>query len=196
MDLYKKNPSGRVLNDEFQKRASDLQLMVSHMKGRADLIKKIGSEPVIPEQTRDMAIKAISCELKENLLFFFQFLINFINLGMQGLHHVDFEVGFTFFGNGIVQTDCCILHVDGKQLEIPLEIGTRYILAMFGSSDQQNPDFIEAYYKMEEAYYDRALGEVSGRCNLRVLEELFPKRCIHVTMKLPAQVIIKNQISL
>ncbi len=196
MEPDRGNSSGRVFKDEFGKRAADLQVMIDHMKIRADLVKKIGNEEIIPEQARDMAIMALSNELKENLSFFFNYLINFIHIGMQGLHRVDFEAGCTFLGNGIIQTDSCVLHIDVKPLEIPVEIATRYIQSIFGSPDQQNPDFIKLYYKNEEAYYDRALGEISGRCELRIMEELFPKRCIRIIMRLPAQTLIENRISL
>jgi hypothetical protein len=196
METGKENPSSRTHNEEFQKRSFDLRLMVDHMKSRADLAKRIGTEVVIPEQARDMAIKALSNELTENLTFFSHYLVNFVNLGLQGLHHVDFEAGFTLLGDGIIQTDCCRLHIDNESLEIPVEIGSRYIQTVFGSPEMQDPDFIERYYKNEESYYDRALGEISGRCELRVVRELFPKHSIHVIMKLPAQTLIENRISL
>ena len=112
MEPDRGNSSGRVFKDEFGKRAADLQVMIDHMKIRADLVKKIGNEEIIPEQARDMAIMALSNELKENLSFFFNYLINFIHIGMQGLHRVDFEAGCTFLGNGIIQTDSCVLHID------------------------------------------------------------------------------------
>jgi hypothetical protein len=196
MESGRETPPSRTHNEEFQKRSFDLRLMVDHMKGRADLAKGIATEEVIPEQARDMAIKALSNELTENLSFFFHYLVNFINLGMQGLHHVDFEAGFTLLGDGIIQTDCCRLHIDDEILEIPVEIGTRYIQTVFGSPEMQDPGFIEQYYKNEESYYDRALGELSGRCELRVVKELFPKHSIHVVLKLPAQTLIENRISM
>ena len=70
MEPDRGNSSGRVFKDEFGKRAADLQVMIDHMKIRADLVKKIGNEEIIPEQARDMAIMALSNELKENLSFF------------------------------------------------------------------------------------------------------------------------------
>jgi len=196
MEPDREHFSGRAYNDEFQKRAADLELMIDYMKERADLVRKISNEEIIPGQARDMATTALSNELKENLLFFFDYLINFIHFGTQGLHHVDFEAGCTFHGGGIIQTDCCVLHIDDKLLDIPVEIGTRYIQVIFGSPDRQNPESVELYYKNEEAYYDRALGEISGRCELKITEELFPKRCIRVVMKLPAQTLIEKRVSL
>lgn len=196
MDLERGYPSARILDDEFQKRSSDLRLMVCHMNDRADLRRRISSETTIPEQARDLAVKALSAELAENLSFFSHYLINFINLGMQGLCHVDFENEFTFLGDGIVQTDRCTLFIDGERLEIPIEIGTRFIQSVFGSPDKQNPTFLEAFYKDKEVYYDRALGEVSGRCELLITEELFPNHCIHAVMKLPAQTLIESRACL
>jgi len=193
MDLERGYPSARTFNDEFQKRSSDLRLMVSHMEDRADLARRIGSETIIPEHARDLAIKALSTELSENLSFFSHYLINFINLGMQGLCHVDFETEFAFLGDGIVQTDRCTLYIEEERLEIPIEIGTRYVQSVFGSPDKQNPAFLEEFYKDKEVYYDRALGEVSGRCGLRITEELFPNHCIHAVLKLPAQTLIENR---
>jgi hypothetical protein len=196
MDPEKGYPSERTFNDEFRKRSSDLRLMVFHMKDRADLARRIGNETTIPEHARDLAVKALSNELSENLSFFSHYLINFINLGMQGLCHVDFETEFTFLGDGIVQTDRCSLYLDEERLDIPIEIGIRYIQSVFGSPDRQNPTFLEEYYKDKEGYYDRALGEVSGRCGLRITEELFPQHCIHAVMKLPAQALIENRACL
>jgi hypothetical protein len=196
MDLEKGYSSARTINDEFQKRSSDLRLMVCHMKDRADLARRIDSETTIPEHARDLAVKALSNELSENLSFFSHYLVNFINLGMQGLCHVDFETEFTFLGDGMVQTDRCTLYVDEERLEIPIEIGSRYIQTIFGSPDKQNPTFLEEFYKDKEVYYDRALGEVSGRCGLRIMEELFPQHCIHAVMKLPAHTLIENRTCL
>jgi hypothetical protein len=196
MGLERGYPSTRTLNDEFQKRSSDLRLMVDHMKDRADLAGRIAGETTIPEHARDLAVKALSAELAENLSFFSHYLINFINLGMQGLCHVDVECEFSFLGDGIVQTDRCTLFIDDERIEIPIEIGTRYIQSVFGSPDKQNPAFLEEFYKDKEVYYDRALGEVSGRCSLCITEELFPQHCIHGVMKLPAQTLIENRTCL
>ena len=191
MDAERGYRSPRILDDEFQKRASDLRLMISHMNDRADLARRISSEAAIPEHARDLAVKALSAELTENLSFFSHYLMNFINLGMQGLCHVDFETEFTFLGDGIVQTDRCTLYISGERLELPVEIGTRYVQEVFGSPDQQNPSFLEDYYKNKEVFYDMALGEVSGRCMLRIVEELFPQHRIHAVMKLPAQTLVE-----
>ncbi|HTY14559.1 MAG TPA: hypothetical protein VMC42_02525 [Methanoregulaceae archaeon] len=106
---------------------------------------------------------------------------------------MDFETEFAFLGDGIVQTDRCTLYIEEERLEIPIEIGTRYVQSVFGSPDKQNPAFLEEFYKDKEVYYDRALGEVSGRCGLRITEELFPNHCIHAVLKLPAQTLIENR---
>jgi hypothetical protein len=196
MGVERENMPARISNDEFHKRTSDIRTMMDHMKGRAELVRTITNEPAIPDQARDMAIKALSNELQENSVFFYHYLINFINLGMQGLHRVDFETCFTLPGPGLFEMNCCNLYIDNERLEIPMEIGTRYIKAIFSSAEIQNPDFILQYYRDQETYYDRALGEISGRCGLQIMEEIYPKQCVHVKMKLPAQTLIEHHIRL
>lgn len=190
------NPTGKSLNNEFFKKSSDIRLMIDHMKKRAELIRDIYDETAIPEQARDMAIKALSNELSENALIFFDYLINFINLGKQGLHRVDIKIGFTLLGPGILEMDCCHLLIDDEIMEIPMEIGARYLHTIFYSAEKQHPDFILQYYKEEETHYDQILGGLSGRCSLQIMDELFPKRGIHITMRLPAQTLIEHHIQL
>ena len=117
---------GITPDDEFWKRFSGVQTMLVHMKERADLIRRIRDETVIPEHARDLAIKALSAELKENKTVFFDYLLNFISVSMQVLHRADIEMEFTIIEGGRIEMNSNRLIVDDEILDIPIEIGTRF----------------------------------------------------------------------
>jgi hypothetical protein len=189
-------PLGKYPDDEFWKMDSAIRNMLILMNKRSDLLRQIREEKSIPDQARDMAVKSVSNELIENKMFFFDYLLNFIGIGMQGLHRIDILFKFSILEGGIIEMDCCTLLVNDDPVEIPVEIGKEYVNTIFSTANQRNPETVIQCYREEETHYDTLLGGVSGRCCLLIMEELFPGHCIHVTMKLPAQTLIEYEITL
>jgi len=189
-------PRGVTPDEEFAKRFSGVRGMLFHMKERADLIRRIRNEAVIPEHARDLAIKALSKELQENKSIFFDYLLNFISVSMQVLHPADIEMEFTITGGGRIEMNSNRLIVDGEMLDIPIEIGARFTSIILENKGVKKPDAILMLYREEEARYDKLFGGIMDRCSLQILDELYPNRSTHIRLKLPAQSLIEYRISL
>jgi hypothetical protein len=187
---------GITPDEEFAKRFSGVRTMLVHMKERADLIRKIRNETVIPEHARDLAIKALSAELNENKSVFFDYLLNFISVSMQVLHRADIEMEFTIIEGGRIEMNSNRLIVDNEMLDIPIEIGTRFTSLILDNKGTKKIDAILIFFREEEARYDKLFGEIIDRCSLQLMDELYPRRCAHVRLKLPAQSLIEYRISL
>jgi hypothetical protein len=187
---------GNTPDDEFWKRFQGIRSMLSHMKQRAELIRQIRSETVIPEHSRDLAIKALSTELQENKKIFFDYLLNFISISMQVLHRADIEIEFTIPEGGRIEINSNSLIVDGDIQEIPIEIGTKFIGYILEKKSQKQLDSILSFYRNEEERYDKFFGGIMDRCSLQIMDEIYPRRCAHIKLKLPAQSIIEYRITL
>ena len=187
---------GNTPDDEFWKRFSGIQTMLVHMKERADLIRRIREETVIPEHARDLAVKALSVELQENKKIFFDYLLNFISVSMQVLHRADIEMEFTIIEGGRVEMNSNRLIVDREVQDIPIEIGSRFTGLILDTKGPKKLDAILLFFREEEARYDKLFGGIMDRCSLQIMDELYPRRCAHVKLKLPAQSLIEYRISL
>jgi len=170
--------------------------MLVHMKVRADLIRGIREEIVIPEHARDLAMKALSTELQENKQVFFDYLLNFISVSMQVLHRADIEMEFTMFEGGRIEIDSNRLIVDREILDIPIEIGTRFTSLILDTKGPKKLDAILLFFREEEARYDKLFGGIIDRCSLQIMDELYPKRCAHVRLTLPAQSLIEYRVTI
>jgi hypothetical protein len=187
---------GKTPDDEFWKRFSGIRTMLVHMKVRADLIREIREETVIPEHARALAIKALSVELQENKKIFFDYLLNFISVSMQVLHPADIEMEFTIFDGSRIEMDSNRLIVDGEILDIPIEIGSRFTNLILETKGSKKLDAILLFFREEEARYDKLFGGIINRCSLQITDELYPRRCAHVRLKLPSQSLIEYRVSL
>ena len=187
---------GTTPDEEFWKRLLGVQTMLVHMRERADLIRRIREETVIPEHARDLAIKAMSIELLENKKIFFDYLLNFISVSMQVLHRADIEMEFTIIEGGRIEMNSNRLIVDGEVQNIPIEIGTRFTGLILDNKGSKKLDAILLFFREEEARYDKLFGGIMDRCSLQIMDELYPRRCAHVRLKLPAQSLIEYRVSL
>ena len=187
---------GTTPDDEFWKRFSGVQTMLDRMKQRAELIRVIREEIVIPEQARDLAVKALSTELQENKKIFFDYLLNFISVSMQVLHRADIEMEFTIIEGGRIEMNSIRLIVDSEVQDIPVEIGARFAGLILESKGPKKLDAILLFFREEEARYDILFGGIMDRCSLQIMDELYPRRCAHVKLKLPAQSLIEYRVSL
>lgn len=185
------NPIGEA---EFWKRFTILREMRRHLQKMDALSGDIRAETAIPEQARDLAVKALAVEFQQNTRIFYDFLLNFIGTCMQGLHRADLEFSYTLLPGGILETDSCCLFIDEYREDLPPVIGERFAAATFRKSGVVKLDAMIAFYREEETRFDRLLGGNLERCSLVVLEEYYPKKCWYITMKLPAHVLIENQV--
>ena len=114
------------------------------MKQRAELIRAIREEIVIPEHARDLAVKALSTELQENKKIFFDYLLNFISVSMQVLHRADIEMEFTIIEGGRIEMDSIRLIVDDEIQDLPVEIGARFTSLILESKGPKN--LMQSFY--------------------------------------------------
>lgn len=187
---------GNTTDDEFWRRYSGIREMLVHMEERAELLRRIRGENVIPEQARDLAIGALLTELQDNKKIFFDYLLNFISASMQVLHGADIEMEFTIIEGGRIEMDNTRLLVEGESLEIPIEIGARFTSIILDNAGPKKFEAILSFFRDEELRYDKLFDGIVNRCSLQIMEELYPRRCGHIRLKLPAQSLIEYRVTL
>jgi hypothetical protein len=171
---------------EFWKRYHSLRRLLDHLREDQHLVHQIRGQTVIPEQARDMAIHAITGELTRNYPVFIEFLADFIGFASQGLHKVDLHVDFTTVPGGPSEIDHCHLLIDGRKLDLPFDVGRRFIEKV---PYEEGWEAVLSFYREEETRCDRMTGGSLDRCSLVIHEEIFPTRCYHISMRLPAQLL-------
>ncbi|HON82172.1 MAG TPA: hypothetical protein PLN56_07770 [Methanoregulaceae archaeon] len=174
---------------EFWKQYHALRRMLEHLKSEDALMHRLKVETLIPEQARDMAIKAILGELNDKHRIFLEFFYEFIEFCSHGLHRADISVEFRVFPAGMSEIDTCSLIVDKRRDDLPVEIGRRFIETI---PYQEGWEAILSYYRRKETWYDRLFGGNLDRCSLKITEELFPLSCYHITIRLPAQTLLER----
>lgn len=187
--------SRSIQEEEFWKRYRTLRTMLAKLKERSALARQIRDEPVIPDQARDFALRALTAELSGNLHQFYDGLLNFISIGQHGFHKIDIECSFSIREEG-VEFGTTHLIVDGESEEIPVEIGRRCIDHVLRNAGQKPLETIVQFYKKEETRFDAMLGGSLERCSLHILDEKYPEKQVHVRIRLPAQVLQEHRIGL
>lgn len=173
---------------EFWKRYHSFRMMGELLKAERQLMQQIRAETVIPEQARDMAIRAISVEHAHKYKIFLEFLEDFISFSAQGLHRLDISAEFTIAPGDVSEIRHCHLIVDGVREEIPAEVGQRFMDIL---PHAEGWEAILAFYREEETRYDRKFGGNLDRCSLVIHEELFPAHSFHIAIRLPAQTLME-----
>ena len=185
-----------VYEVEFWKRYRVMGAMLHHMNTQKILIEELKKERAIPEQARDMALNAVRGELKQNISLFCDFLLNFISYGRQGLHKIDFEMRFLVLEQKAVEVERCMIHVNERTHDVPFEVSTGFleeiIEKMTGDSRESYPYQIIRHYEEYETYFDQMLGGNLERSGLEIMDEIFPRKCYHVMIRLPGQVLMKE----
>jgi len=174
---------------EFWKQYNALRRMLERLKSEDVLMHRLKVETVIPEQARDMAIKAILGELNDKHRIFLEFFYEFIEFCSHGLHRADISVEFTVLPAGMYEIETCSLIVDKRRDDLPVKIGRRFIETI---PYPEGWEAILSYYRKEETWYDRLFGGNLDRCSLKITEELFPLSCYHIAIRLPAQTLLER----
>lgn len=186
-----------VYEVEFWKRYRVMGAMLHHMNIQKVLIEGLKKERAIPEQARDMALNAVGEELKQNISMFCDFLQNFISYGMQGLHKIDFEMRFLVLEKKAVEVERCMIHVNERMHDVPFEVSAGFleelIEKMTGDSRDSYPYQLIRYYEEYETYFDQMLGGNLERSMLEIMDEIFPRKCYHVMIRLPGQVLMHEE---
>jgi hypothetical protein len=179
---------------EFWNRYDNLKEVLGHLQDQNDLLGRIRREEVIPEQTRDLAVRALSTDIEQTRRLFSEIFQNFVSGAAVGLNRVDLETSFTLVNGEMLEVNRCALWVDGEPWEIPGDLGKKfaeYILAREGGSPAE---IITEFYENEEHLYDIRLGGSLNRCSLQMMEETYPAKNLHVRLRLPAQCLVDHHI--
>jgi len=177
---------------EFWKRYRVLLRMIKALEEREHLILALQGEGSIPEMTRDQAVGFIKVEHAQNLGVFHDFLVNFINMSLQGLHHVDISLEFSFHNTGPILPERICIHVDQHRKTLPCEEGQRFISALSWIPEESQPDaLLVRLFKGYQERYDRGQEGNLNRCRLVLMKEVYPGSTFHATLRLPAEVFIE-----
>ncbi len=169
--------------------------MTGRIASQQALIRALHDEGAIPQQIKDLAVKAMNGEADEARRMFIEVLENFISTGMQGAHIVDIEVSVAILPDSdLIEVDACHLLIDGREEPIPAEIGEALVAYGIRHGHGTPVRALLEFYRHEEVRYDRALEGALGRCFIRVLQELYPGKRYQVRLRLPAQALIEYGI--
>ncbi|MDH7510148.1 MAG: hypothetical protein QHH04_03790 [Methanolinea sp.] len=178
----------------FWKTFSVLRKMIRHLEERELLIATLAKDPTLPEKTRDEVTAFLKSEQAENLSAFHDFLVNFITIGLQGLHRTGITLEFSFQENGTYRVLRACLHVDGKPLPLPDGEGQRLfsiISPVLLSGDDPGGALI-AFYKSCEEMHDRERGYSLDSCSLELTREIYPGTSFHARLRLPAYIFCRE----
>jgi len=184
---------------EFWKRYQVFLAMLRHLTRQSELMARIRGEHEIPDQAVDLAIRAISHEHEENKRIFIDYLINLVSFCMQGLHTVDLEVRFAVLEQEQTEIEDCLVQINQKLYEVPPGIGKAVIERLFTDLPSRQwgdiPSYVLGVYEEQEKHFDLLLGGSLERSALRITEEIFPLRRFQVRLRLPAQVLIEQNLT-
>lgn len=175
---------------EFWKRYEHLRDVLQHLSERTLLCKQIQQDAVIPDQARDLAVKALSRDLEQTRRLFFEVFENLVSQAGHTTLALDLECALTVVTQDLLEVKWCMLWAGDSSLEIPAEIGERFAEDILSGPGGTPSDAFIRFFEEEEARCDSTCGGIQDRCSLTVMEEIFPLRCLHVRFRLPARTLV------
>lgn len=179
---------------EFWNRYDNLKEVLRHLHEQTELVDRIRREEIIPEQTRDLAVKALGSDIEQTRRLFSEIFQNFVSGAAAGLNRVDLETSFTLVDLEILEVNRVSLWVDGEPWEIPVEIGKKFAEYILSKGEGTQAEAITEFYENEEHLSDIRLGGSLNRCSLQMMEETYPANNLHVRIRLPAQCLVDHHI--
>jgi len=179
---------------EFWNRYENLRTVLQHLSEQTLLLERIQRETVIPEQARDMAGKALARDLEQSHRLFLESFENLVSHARLGLLLLDIECALTVVTRDLVEVKWCTLWAEDTPLEIPVEIGQRFVKGILSGPGSTPAEAFIRLLEREESLCDVTFGGIQNRCSLQVMEELFPVKCLHVRFRLPAQTLVDHQV--
>jgi hypothetical protein len=179
---------------EFWNRYDNLKEVLKHLQDQRELLDRIRREEVIPEGTRELAVKALTADIEQTRRLFSEIFQNFVSGASIGLNRVDLETSLTLINGEILEVNRCALWVDGEPWEIPADFGRRFAEHILSGGEGTPAEAITSFYENEEHLYDIRLGGSLNRCSLQMMEEVYPAKNLHVRILLPAQSLVDHHI--
>jgi hypothetical protein len=179
---------------EFWNRYDNLKEVLRHLQDQNDLLDRIRKEEIIPEQPRELAMKALSADIEQTRRLFSEIFQNFVSGASIGLNRVDLEASITLIDGELLEVNRCALWVDGEPWEIPADLGKKFAEHILARGEGTPAETITEFYEQEEHLYDMRLGGSLNRCSLQMMEEIYPAKNLHVRIRLPAQTLVDHHI--
>jgi hypothetical protein len=179
---------------EFWNRYDNLKEVLRHLHEQTELADRLRKEEVIPEQTRELAVKALGSDIEQTRRLFSEIFQNFVSGASLGLNRVDLETSITLVDMELLEVNRCSLWVDGEPWEIPMDIGKKFAEYILAKGEGTPAETITEFYENEEHLSDIRLGGSLNRCSLQMMEETYPARNLHVRLRLPAQCLVDHHI--
>jgi hypothetical protein len=179
---------------EFWNRYDNLKEVLRHLQDQSELLDRIRREEVIPEGPRELAVKALTADIRQTRRLFSEIFQNFVSGASLGLNRVDLETSITILDGGALEVNRCALWVDGEPWEIPAELGRKFADHILAAGEGTPAEVITGFYEQEEHLFDMRLGGSLNRCSLQVMEEIYPSKNLHVRIRLPAQSLVDHHI--
>jgi hypothetical protein len=179
---------------EFWNRYDNLKEVLRHLQDKNELLDRIRREEIIPEQTRELAMKALSADIGQNRRLFSEIFQNFVSGASVGLNRVDLEASLTLVDGELLEVNRVALWVDGEPWEIPVDLGKKFAEYILAKGEGSPSEIITEFYENEEHLYDIRLGGSLNRCSLQMMEETYPAKNLHVRLRLPAQCLVDHGI--
>jgi hypothetical protein len=178
---------------EFWKRYEHLRAVLQHLSERELLREQIQREVVIPDQARDLAVKALNRDLEQTRRLFFEIFENLVSQTGHTTVDLDIECALTVVTQDLVEVNWCTLWAGDTSLEIPVETGERFAAGILSEPSGTPAEAFIRFFEEEEARCDSTCGGIRNRCSLQVMEEIFPLRCLHVRFRLPARTLADRE---
>jgi len=179
---------------EFWNRYDNLKDVLRHLQEQNELLERIRREEVIPEQTRELAVKALSADIAQTRRLFSEIFQNFVSGASAGLNRVDLEASITLVDGELLEVNRCALWVDDEPWEIPGDLGKKFAEYILAKGEGSPAEAITEFYENEEHLCDIRLGGSLNRCSLQMMEEIYPSKNLHVRLRLPAQCLVDHHI--
>lgn len=181
---------------EFWNRYMAIRAIIEERRIQEECIANLRDQQAIPPHIRDAAVQAIEDHRAASRRMLGEMLACFVAGAAAGLSAVDIEVSATILSRTTRTIQSCRLVVEGRTGEIPADIGERFFGCILADEDVPIVEAVRRFYEAEEIRFDMILPGRLDRCSLLILEELYPTSCYHVSIRLPASVLIDRKIGL
>lgn len=182
-----------VYSLEFRRRTRVLREMGANLTDRRWLSDRIRNDPIIPPHARDLAVQALEEEVSKGKVVCMEFIRNYIALSRQGLVPVDIECEWTINTKCRPVIERCVILAEDEIVPLFEEIAVDLAEVLIRGNEVDPIGRIHALYKEEETRFDRSLDGSLSRCALNIVQERFPGNTLTIKMRLPADVILKEE---
>ena len=182
-----------VYSLEFRRRTRVLREMGANLTDRKWLSDRIRNDPIIPPHARDLAVQALEEEVGKGKVVCMEFIRNYIALSRQGLLPVDIECEWSINTKCRPVIERCVIRAEDETIPLFEENAVELAEVLMRENELDPVRRIRALYEEEETRFDRTLDGSLSRCSLSIVQERFPGNTLTIKLRLPADVILKEE---